>query len=69
LSGQLRHVLLLCRNLKAAWAKDDILAKWEASNWAKKRKSRTLRAQMNDFERFQVMLARKERSAARKAAE
>jgi len=42
--------------------------KWAATSWAKKRKARASRAATTDFDRFEVMLARKARSAARKAA-
>jgi len=58
----------LCRELAAVWEAEGVLAKWETSSWAKKLRARKLRAEMTDFDRFQVMLARKERSAARKAA-
>eukprot|EP00965_Chrysotila_dentata_P039914 1325924-Pleurochrysis_carterae.AAC.4 len=54
--------------LAAVWEAEGVLAKWETSSWAKKLRARKLRAEMTDFDRFQVMLARKERSAARKAA-
>jgi len=56
------------KKLAAAWAEEGTLAKWESSAWAKKRRARVLRSETSDFERFQVMLLRKERSAARKAA-
>ena len=45
-----------------------MLATYEATAIAKKRKGQAARAKATDFERFQVQLARKERSAARKAA-
>eukprot|EP00966_Prymnesium_polylepis_P026063 600846-Prymnesium_polylepis.1 len=44
------------------------MGKYEASAIAKKRKGRAARAKATDFERFEIMLARKERAAARKAA-
>lgn len=56
------------RQLAALWKSEDVQGKWDATNWAKKIQKRKLRASMTDFDRFQVMLARKERSAARKAA-
>ena len=52
------------RNLKAAWEKEGTMAKWEATSWAKKRKAHTLKATATDFDRFQVMVARKERAKA-----
>merc|ERR1712125_11701 len=56
------------KKLVKIWEEEDTLAKWESSSWAKKLRARKLRAATTDFERFQVMLARKERSAARSAA-
>lgn len=56
------------KQLAALWKSEDVQGKWDATNWAKKIQKRKLRASMTDFDRFQVMLARKERSAARKAA-
>lgn len=50
------------------WEEGDILGKYEATDVAKKRKGRAARAKSTDFERFEIMLARKERAAARKAA-
>ena len=50
------------------WEEEGILGKYEASDIAKKRKGRALRAKATDFERFEIMLARKERAAARKKA-
>ena len=49
------------------WNKEGVLAKWDGSSWAKKQRARVARATTTDFERFEVMLARKARSAARKA--
>merc|ERR1712166_701539 len=54
--------------LKACWEKEGTMAKWEACGWAKKRKSHALRATATDFDRFRVMVAKKERSKARAAA-
>merc|ERR1711935_280460 len=51
-----------------ATEKEVTLAKWEACGWAKKRKSHALRATATDFDRFRVMVAKKERSKARAAA-
>lgn len=38
------------------------MAKWEATSWAKKLDSKKKRAGLNDFDRFKVMLAKKQRS-------
>ncbi|CAM9519576.1 unnamed protein product [Ascophyllum nodosum] len=46
---------------KAAKA-EDLMAKWEASSWAKKKARKAKRARMTDFDRFKVMVARKEKS-------
>ncbi|CAM9186622.1 unnamed protein product, partial [Discosporangium mesarthrocarpum] len=45
----------------------DLLAKWEATSWAKKRSNKAKRAAMTDFQRFQVMVAQKEKSAILKS--
>jgi len=50
--------------LVAAWKKADVLAKWEATAWAKKRAMRVKRANLSDFDRFKVMVAKKQRSKA-----
>lgn len=59
------------KSLKKAWAEGDILAKWEASSWAKKLASKKKRANLSDFGRFKVMVAKKQKSAiiAKKMAE
>jgi large subunit ribosomal protein L14e len=57
--------------LKKAWAEADTMAKWEASSWAKKLASRKKRASLSDFDRFKVMVAKKQKSEiiAKKMAE
>mmetsp|Transcript_6230 Transcript_6230/g.8437 ORF Transcript_6230/g.8437 Transcript_6230/m.8437 type:complete len:134 (+) Transcript_6230:92-493(+) len=50
--------------LKQQLEKGEIMAKWEATNWAKKIKARETRANMTDFERFKLMKARQTRSRA-----
>merc|ERR1711934_1045847 len=62
------HVVKIQRNarektLKKYWAEGDVMAKWEASSWAKKLASKKKRASLNDFGRFKVMVARKQKSA------
>lgn len=59
------------KTLKKAWAEADTLAKWEASSWAKKLASRKKRASLSDFDRFKVMVAKKQKSEiiAKKMAE
>ncbi|KDQ13782.1 hypothetical protein BOTBODRAFT_91003, partial [Botryobasidium botryosum FD-172 SS1] len=48
--------------------KSGVLAKWEASSWAKRREAVRARARLTDFERFDVMLAKRaRRDVTRKA--
>ena len=56
------------RTLKKLWADEGVQAKWEATNQFKKRSARALRASTTDFDRFKILIAKKERSAKRKAA-
>lgn len=50
------------------WAAADIDAKWAETAWAKKLAAKTRRSQLTDFERFQVVVLKKERrSVVRKA--
>ena len=53
------------RQLKALWASEGVQAQWDATSQGKKRAARALRASTNDFERFQIQLARKDRAAKR----
>lgn len=55
------------RELKAVWTSDGIMAKWEETSQGKKRKVRAMRASTNDFERFQIQVAKSKRSAIRKS--
>jgi large subunit ribosomal protein L14e len=57
--------------IKAAWDDAEILSKWESSSWAKKLTAKKTRASLNDFDRFKVMVAKKQKSAiiAKKMAE
>lgn len=49
----------LAKAFKAA----DIAAKWGKTAWAKKRAQRSQRANLGDFDRFKVLVARKKRNA------
>lgn len=52
-----------------AWKAQGIQAAWEKTSWAKTIATRAKRAQLTDFERFQVMVAKRQRSfAVRKEA-
>lgn len=44
----------------------DVMNKWEATSWAKKRAAKLRRANLTDFERFQVMVLRKQRGAIKR---
>jgi large subunit ribosomal protein L14e len=59
------------KTLANAWKEADTLATWEACSWAKKLSSRKKRANLSDFDRFKVMVAKKQKSAviAKKMAE
>jgi large subunit ribosomal protein L14e len=48
--------------LKKMIIKQDLLAKWNATSWAKKIEKRSARANLSDFDRFKVMLGRKQKS-------
>ncbi|OEH76758.1 60S ribosomal protein L14 [Cyclospora cayetanensis] len=50
--------------LRKALEKDDVIAKFNESSWGKKRLAKQRRASLTDFERFKVMVARKQRSQA-----
>merc|ERR1712061_405018 len=54
------------KQLVRLWEADDVMGKYEATDIAKKRKGRIERSKATDFQRFEIMLARKERAAARK---
>ena len=54
--------------LKKALAAEDVMGKWAATGWAKKLAVKAKRATLNDFQRFQVMVARKKKSAIIKKA-
>lgn len=51
------------------WEASEVDAKWAASAWAKKIAQRKRRAELTDFERFQVLILKKQkRLAVNKAA-
>uniref|UniRef100_A0A6T5XYL5 Large ribosomal subunit protein eL14 domain-containing protein n=1 Tax=Thalassionema nitzschioides TaxID=33649 RepID=A0A6T5XYL5_9STRA len=57
--------------IKAAWGEAETMSKWEATSWAKKLAAKKKRADLTDFDRFKLMVARKQKSAiiAKKLAE
>jgi len=50
------------KTLKAAWKEGDIESKWGATSWAKKLVAKKRRANLTDFERFQVMKAKQQKA-------
>ena len=56
------------RTLCALWKSEDVEGKWKGTPQFKKRNNRALRAAMTDYDRFQVMIAKKDRSAKRAKA-
>ena len=50
------------KTLVAAWKTADTQAKWDASSWAKKLQSKKTRLSLSDFDRFKVMIAKKQKS-------
>mmetsp|Transcript_2948 Transcript_2948/g.4140 ORF Transcript_2948/g.4140 Transcript_2948/m.4140 type:complete len:136 (-) Transcript_2948:114-521(-) len=49
--------------LAKAYAAADVSGQWESSAWAKKIAAKAARANLNDFERFKVMVARKQKAS------
>jgi large subunit ribosomal protein L14e len=50
------------KNITKAWKEADALAKWDACAWAKKLASKKTRSNLTDFDRFKVMIAKKQRA-------
>jgi large subunit ribosomal protein L14e len=48
------------RSLKKAFAKDEIQTKWAKTAWAKKMADKAKKASYTDFDRFKVMLVKKQ---------
>merc|ERR1712232_61964 len=48
------------KTLTKAWTDEKIMEKWEATSWAKKLASKKKRATLTDFDRFKIMIAKKE---------
>lgn len=49
--------------IKAIVIKQDLAAKWASTSWAKKITQRSTRQSLTDFDRFKLMVARKQRRA------
>ena len=52
------------KTLEKAFKEQGTLAAWEATAWAKKLVNKAKRANLGDFDRFKVMVAKKQVSAA-----
>ena len=50
------------KNLVKAWKEQDIQGAWAKTAWAKKLAAKAKRASTGDFDRFKIMVARKQRS-------
>ncbi|XP_040145048.2 large ribosomal subunit protein eL14 [Ictidomys tridecemlineatus] len=48
--------------VRQAWQKADINTKWEATRWVKKIEAREKKAKMTDFDRYEVIKAKKMRN-------
>jgi len=55
------------KTLKKALTEDGTFSKWGDTTWAKKMAAKKARANLSDFDRFKLMLARKKRSGQIKA--
>eukprot|EP00605_Chrysophyceae_sp_TOSAG23-4_P000124 GSChrysophyteH1.ASY1.ANO1.137.1 assembled CDS len=52
------------KGLVAAWKSQGTMAAWQKTAWATKLANKAKRASLGDFDRFKVMVAKKQRSAA-----
>lgn len=55
-------------NLKKAVAEDDVFKKFEQTAWGRRIARRKEKAEMTDFDRYKVMVARRKRAVAVRAA-
>jgi len=62
------HTTHVRRQLMGLWESEGVQGQWDGCSQAKKRKAHAARASMTDFDRFQVQLAKTERSAKRQKA-
>lgn len=47
------------KTLSKTWTTEDVLGKWNKTSWAKKRAARAAKANLGDFDRFKVMVAKR----------
>ena len=50
------------KDIEKAWTDQGIMNEWAKSAWAKKIAAKKTRASLNDFQRFKVMVAKKQKS-------
>jgi large subunit ribosomal protein L14e len=50
------------KNINKAWTEQSILDKWNATAWSKKLENKKIRKNLSDFDRFKVMIAKKQKS-------
>ncbi len=50
------------KSLEKAWKDENTLATWSKSAWAQKIDKKNKRKELTDFDRFKVMMAKKERA-------
>ncbi len=51
------------KTLKKSWEVNKVQGRWEQTTWSKKLAAKAKRAALTDFDRFKLMVARKEKSA------
>jgi len=51
------------KTIKKAWTEAEIDSKWQSSAWGQKLAKRKKRAALSDFDRFKVMVAKKQKTA------
>lgn len=56
------HVIPLFSSHSFVYQEQGILEKWESSAWAKRLAAKKLRGNLSDFDRFKVMIAKKQKS-------
>jgi large subunit ribosomal protein L14e len=50
------------KTITKAWTEGEVDSKWAATSWAKKLNARKTRANLSDFDRFKVMVAKKQKT-------
>jgi large subunit ribosomal protein L14e len=50
------------KSIETAWNEQGIMNEWTKSSWAKKIAAKKTRASLGDFQRFKVMVAKKQKS-------